>query len=50
MCGKGGRVCYSTCALSPLENDDVVAKFVTKSTEKGAKSSVSSYNHKNERE
>lgn len=40
LCAKGGRVCYSTCALSPLENDDVVAKFVSKASEKGAKSSA----------
>jgi len=37
VCARGGRVCYSTCALSPLENDDLVSKFVSK-TEKAAKS------------
>lgn len=26
----GGRLVYSTCALSPLENDDVVKKFLKK--------------------
>ena len=26
----GGRIVYSTCALSPLENDEVVRKFIKK--------------------
>jgi len=43
LCEKGGRVIYSTCALSPLENDDLVSKFVgsgessNSSSEKSAK-------------
>lgn len=30
----GGRLVYSTCALSPLENGDVVAKFLKKKGER----------------
>lgn len=34
---RGGRLVYSTCSLSPAENDHVVAKFVANSNPKGNK-------------
>lgn len=33
----GGRLMYSTCALSPLENDGLIERFLTKMTKKMTK-------------